>query len=733
MIQQDKKWKPPVFTYVLLFIFALYLSLVLAATYHVGDSIYAFAPRLTKLFKDTPFTFSYISALRNTKVFLVSLLLLGTVVGLYIVMDMAKIRDFMAGKEYGTASWADIDKLNKKFADYTKEKDKETNKKKYVYTKANRVYSDKLRISMDGKATGINNNVLVIGGSGVGKSFKLLTPNIYQADPESRYPGSYIFTDPKGELLLKNGAYLRSVGYKVKVLNLVPGKMKESDRFNPFCYIRSQADIRKWITNLQKNSTEKNTSSSDPFWPKAEALYLEALFLIVWMEHDRFGWPMTMGTVLDLMAKCEVNDDGTPSPLDNIFEELVYQTSGIPGQGIEHPAYVAYHKVMGGAADTVRSVKITADVRMSIFNEPDLRRVLSDDDMDLASIGTGKVDGRENVKTALFCVIPDSDTTYNCVAGMMYTLLFQELYYQADFIYDGELPVPVSFWLDEFANIALPDNFMNMLTTMRSRLISCVILIQNLAQIKAMFKDTWEKIPGNCDVCVYLGGNEQSTFKYISENLGKKTIHKKSSGESLGKNRSSSTNTDTLGRELMLPDEVRELDNDYCIVFVRGKKPVFDKKFDTLHSADFAISKELGLYDHEKAREHDKAIRIKEISRQEAMEAEDRVININLDEDFEQSVPFAELEAIAVKNQKDEEAERERVVNIDISGWTLDQILSYPDFELTADEINEVTAGVDDGLSDEEIKSYILYEDAERMRAQRLLINLMHKREQEAG
>lgn len=174
----------------------------------------------------------------------------------------------MAGKEYGTASWADIDKLNKKFADYTKGKDKETNKKKYVYTKANRVYSDKLRISMDGKATGINNNVLVIGGSGVGKSFKLLTPNIYQADYDSKYPGSYIFTDPKGELLLKNGAYLKNAGYKVKVLNLVPGKMKESDRFNPFCYIRSQADIRKLITNLQKNTTEKNSSSLDPFWPK---------------------------------------------------------------------------------------------------------------------------------------------------------------------------------------------------------------------------------------------------------------------------------------------------------------------------------------------------------------------------------------------------------------------------------------------------------------------------------
>lgn len=728
MIVQNKKWKPPVLVYIFFFLLALYFSLVISATYHSGDKIYDFISRISQILQETPFTFNYMAVLKNIKVFLGAFLFLETVVAVYIMMDVAKIRDFMAGKEYGTASWGSIEKINKKFAEYKKVK--RNGKKEIEYTKANRVYSDKLRISMDGDVTGINNNGLVIGGSGVGKSFKLLTPNIYQADPDSKYPGSFIFTDPKGELLLKNGAYLRHAGYRVKVLNLVTGKMDESDRYNPFRYIRSQADVRKLITNIQKNTEDKNSSSPDPFWPKAEALYLESLFLIVWMEHERFGWPMNMGTVLDLMSKCEVNEDGTPSPLDLIFEELVYQTSGIPGQGIKHPAYDAYHRVMGGALDTVRSIKTTADARMTIFNEPSLRRVLSDDDMDLASIGTGKVDGKENVKTALFCIIPDADSTYYCVVGMLYTQLFQELYYQADFVYNGKLPVPVTFWLDEFANIKLPDDFIKMLSTMRSRLISCVIFIQYLGQLKDMYKEAWEGIPANCDVCLYLGGNEQSTFKYISENLGKKTIHKKSSGESLGKNRSSSTNTDTIGRELMLPEEVRELDNDYCVIFVRGKKPLFDKKFNTLKSPGFEISKKLGLYDHQRARENDKAVNIKEISRQEAMEAADRIIDINLD-DFENSIEFAELEALAIKNQEEDKKERESIVNIDISDWTLDQILTYPDFELSADEINEVTAGIDDGLTDDEIKSYILYNNAERMRAQRMLISIMHKRQED--
>lgn len=726
-----KKWKPPVFLYIFLSLLALYFSLVIAAVYDTGDNIYEILPKLTQLLESKPFSFDFIVAIKNVKPFGVSFFLLESMVAIYILYDITKIRDFMAGKEYGTADWGSIDQINKKFADYKKVR--KNGKKTLEYTHANRIYSDKIRISMDGSYTRINNNTLVIGGSGVGKSFFLLTPNIYQADIDSKYPGSYIFTDPKGELLLKNGAYLKRIGYNVKVLNLVTGRMSESDRFNPFVYIKTNADIRKLITNLFRNTTPKGSTTQDPFWEKAEAMYLESLFQIVWMEHDRFGWPMTLNTVLDLMHKCEIYDDPNKvSPLDKIFNELVYQTSGIPGQGLEHPAYVNYSKAMSGAGDTKRSIKITADARMAIFEDPEIQRILSDDDMNLASIGTGKVDNRENVKTALFCVIPDSDTTYNAIAGMMYTLLFQELYYQADFIYNGELPVPVTFWLDEFKNIALPDDFLKMLTTMRSRLISCVIFIQNLAQIKSLWEKEWEEIPGNCDVFVYLGGNEQSTFEYVSKNLGKRTIHKKSSGESLGKNRSSSTNTDTLGRELMLPEEVRELDNDYCIVFVRGKKPLFDHKYRTLLAPEYKISSNLGMYDHLSAKEADKAIRIEEITRQEAMIESDRIINVNLDEGLEACASLQELESLVLLNEKDEAEERDNIKEIDISDMTLDEIMSHPDFSLSADEIAEVTAGIDDGLSDEEVKSYILYENAERMKAQRMLINLMKKRQDKA-
>lgn len=725
---ESKKWKPPVYLYVFFSLVALYFALVIAAVYEDGDNIYALLPKLGNLLEETPFTFNYLEALRNVKAFAVSFFILEMIVAFYILYDLTKIRDFMAGKEYGTANWGSIEQINKKFADY--ERVKENGKKVTRPTHANRVYSDKIRISMNGKNTRINNNTLVIGGSGVGKSFFLLTPNIYQADVNSKYPGSYIFTDPKGELLLKNGAYLRSVGYKVKVLNLVVGRMGESDRFNPFKYIKTNADIRKLITNLFRNTTPKGASAQDPFWEKAEAMYLESLFQLVWMEHERFGWPMTLNTVLDLMHKCEIYDDPNKvSPLDKIFNDLVYQTSGIPGQGFEHPAYVNYSKVMGGAGDTKRSIKISADARMGIFEDPEIRRILSDDDMDLASIGTGKVDGKENVKTALFCVIPDSDTTYNAIAGMMYTLLFQELYYQADFLYNGELPVPVTFWLDEFKNIALPDDFLKMLTTMRSRLISCVIFIQNMAQIKSLWEKEWEEIPGNCDVFVYLGGNEQSTFEYVSKNLGKRTIHKKSSGESLGKNRSSSTNTDTVGRELMLPEEVRELDNDYCIVFVRGKKPLFDHKFRTLQAPEYKISCSLGLYDHLTAKEEDKSIKIEEISRQEALAEAEKIISINLDEALDGCASLQELEALVLMNEQDEAEERDKVKEVDISGLSLDEVLSLPDFTLSAEELVEVTAGIDDGLSDEEIKSYILYENAERMRAQRMLLGIMKKRQ----
>jgi len=246
--------------------------------------------------------------------------------------------------------------------------------------------------------------------------------------------------------------------------------------------------------------------------------------------------------------------------------------------GSNHPAVKQYKKCMRGAGDTVRSIIISANSRLAFLENKKVLRILSKDEMKLADLGIG-VNGDCETKTALFCVIPDSDKSYNFIIGMLYTQIFQELYYQADFNFDGRLPIHVTFMLDEFANVALPDDYCSLLSTMRSREISSIIIIQNLAQIKALFKDTWETIPGNCDTLIYLGGNEQSTHKYISELLGKGTIDKRSNGETRGKQGSSSRNYDVLGRELMTPDETRKFDNKKCLIFIRGFDPIVDNKF----------------------------------------------------------------------------------------------------------------------------------------------------------
>lgn len=290
---------------------------------------------------------------------------------------------------------------------------------------------------------------------------------------------------------------------------------------------------------------------------------------------------------MKLLNEAEVNADGSPSELDRRFRRLERK------KGSSHAAVIQYNKVVRGAGDTVRSIIISANARLGILENPQILRVLDRDEMDIEEIGTG-VDGDKNKKTALFCVIPDSDKSYNFLVGMLYSQIFQELYYQADFNYNGRLPVHVTFMLDEFANVALPDDFCSLLSTMRSREISCIIIIQNLAQIKALFKDTWETIPGNCDTLIYLGGNEQSTHKYVSESLGKGTIDKRSSGETRGRNGSSSRNYDVLGRELLTPDETRKLKNDQCIVLIRGYDPILDRKFNTFKHPMFKETEDGG-------------------------------------------------------------------------------------------------------------------------------------------
>lgn len=327
-------------------------------------------------------------------------------------------------------------------------------------------------------------------------------------------------------------------------------------------------------------------------------MFLQALFYYVWLEEPPAK--RNFETVLKLMGEAEVAEKGKPSPLD-VRMKFLEEASPL---GENHPAVKQYNKCMRGAGDTVRSIIISANSRLATLENKQVLRLLSKDELNLAELGIG-VNGDGKTKTALFCVIPDSDKTYNYIIGLLYTQIFQELYYQADFNCGGRLPVHVTFMLDEFSNVALPDDYCSLLSTMRSREISSVIIIQNLAQIKALFKDTWETIPGNCDSLVYLGGNEQSTHEYISKLLGKATIDKKSSGETRGRQGSSSRNYDVLGREIMTPDEVRKMDNKKCLIFIRGFDPILDNKYNPFGHPIFSQTADgEGVpYEHEPAAE----------------------------------------------------------------------------------------------------------------------------------
>lgn len=482
------------------------------------------------------------------KAVVIALIVYATALLMYITSQ----RNFMPGKEFGTARFESPQMANKILAD------KDEN--------FNRILSQNVKMSLNFRRLKLNGNILICGGSGAGKTFYEVKPNLMQMPHNC----SFICTDPKGEILRSCGEMLRNNGYSVKVINLL--EMEKSDCYNPFSYIREETDVVKLITNLISNTTPKGATPSDPFWEKAEGLFLQAIFYYVWLEEPPAR--RNFETVLQLLGEAEVTEQNKPSRLDVRMKFL----EEISSLGSAHPAVKQYNKCMRGAGDTVRSIIISANSRLAFLENKQVLRLLSRDDLDLAELGIG-VNGDGETKTALFCVIPDSDKSYNFIIGMLYTQIFQELYYQADFNCGGRLPIHVTFMLDEFANVALPDDYCSLLSTMRSREISSIIIIQNFAQLKALFKDTWETIPGNCDTFIYLGGNEQSTHKYVSELLGKGTIDKKSSGETKGRQGSSSRNYDVLGRELFTPDEVRKLDNKKCIIFIRGFDPIMDSKF----------------------------------------------------------------------------------------------------------------------------------------------------------
>lgn len=476
-----------------------------------------------------------------------------------------KDRNLIPGLEYGSARFGDPEKISRELTDPE-------------HPDYYRILSENLKMSMSSRYTKLNNNVTVIGGSGSGKTFYYVLANALRGQT------SMIFTDPKAELYQKLGNVLTLLGYRIATFNLID--MKASDHYNPFAYIHTDNDIIKLVTNIVTNTTPKGASSSDPFWDLAVGMILQAIISYVHYECPKLGIKAAVREVLRLLNLARVTEkEGEKSPLD----ELMY---ALPES---HPARIAYEKVRSGAKDTIRSIIISAHARLAFLQNPDILRILDEDDINIRSIGEGVFKNPDR-KTALFCIIPDNDKSYNFLVGILYSQIFQELYYLADFEYDGSLPVPVDFWLDEFANVPLPDGFVEILSTMRSRNISCNIILQNKSQLQALFKDSHQTILGNCDTLIYLGGNEAESHKYISDMLGKYTVNKKSTGETLGSHGSSSQNFDVLGREILTPDEVRKMDNAKCLVFIRGYDPVLDDKCRTWERDDYLLSQKLGPY-----------------------------------------------------------------------------------------------------------------------------------------
>jgi type IV secretion system protein VirD4 len=473
------------------------------------------------------------------------ILLFVTAYGMGIGIYLSTKRNYRHREEHGSARWGGAAAVCKKYRDKDSQK--------------NKILTQNVRIGLDGRKHKRNLNVMVVGGSGSGKTRFYAKPNVMQANT------SFVILDPKGEILRDTGNLLKAKGYEIKVLDLI--NMHLSHCYNPFAYLKDDKDVLKLVTNLIRNTTPKGSNTNDPFWERSETALLEALILYLLYEapKNEQNFPM----VMEMIAAAEVREDDETyqSPLDELFERLAMREP-------EHLAVKQYNIFKLAAGKTAKSILISLGVRLEKFNLSTIAGITTTDEMELPSIG--------EKKTALFAVIPDNDSSFNFIVGMLYTQLFQQLYYLADHIHGGRLPLHVHFVMDEFSNVALPDEFDKLLSTMRSREISVSIILQNLAQLKALFKDSWESIVGNCDEFLYLGGNEQSTHKYVSELLGKETIDMNTYGQSKGRNGSYSTNYQLSGRELLTPDEVRMLDNRYALLFIRGERAIQDDKFDIL-------------------------------------------------------------------------------------------------------------------------------------------------------
>lgn len=532
----------------------VWLALLIAPSVHGG--LPEILPKLMTVF-NTPFAIELCED--SLKTVLVLLLCYGMGIGIYF----STRRNYRRREEHGSAKWGNAKAINKKYSQNP--------------PSANKIMTQNVRIGLNAKKHRRNLNTLVCGGSGAGKTRFFCKINAMQCNT------SMVILDPKGEILRDTGKLFEKKGYEIRVLDLI--SMHKSHCYNPFVYLKDDNDVQRLVTNLFKSTTPKGSQSQDPFWDTAGSMLLLALIFYLHYEapEEEQNFPM----VMEMLRAGAIDDeeDNRPSPLDNLFSDLEY----------EHPDHIAvkyYHNYHSGSAKTLKSIQITLAARLEKFNLESLAQMTSTDELDLPSLGEKKV--------ALFALIPDNDSSFNFLVSILYTQLFQQLFYSADHIHGGCLPVPVHFLMDEFANVSLPDDFDTILSVMRSRGVSVSIILQNLAQLKALFEKQWESIVGNCDEFLYLGGNEQSTHKYVSELLGKETIDTNTFGKSSGRSGNYSTNYQISGRELLTPDEVRMLDNRYAILFIRGERPVMDFKYDILKHPNVALTADgkAGVYRH---------------------------------------------------------------------------------------------------------------------------------------
>ena len=498
-----------------------------------------------------PFQFHYTEY--TIKSMLVCTLLYAAGIGIFYSSQ----KNYRRGEEHGSARWGDARQICKKYS-----------QKPYSQ---NILLTQNFRISLDTHKHRRCLNILVVGGSGAGKSRGFALPNIMQCCC------SMVITDPKAELLRKTGGLLEKKGYEVRVFDLI--NPDTSFCYNPFEYVHDDKDVLRLISNLIQNTTPKGSQSSDPFWEKSETALLQALML--YLLHEAPPEEQNFAMIMEMLGSAQVKeeDEDYQSPLDILFDRLEMRDP-------DSIAVKQYHIYKQAAGKTAKSILISVGVRLAAFNLPQIAKLTNTDELDLSNMGERKV--------ALFCCIPDADTSLNYLVGMIYSQLFQTLYYMADRVHGGALPVPVNCIMDEFPNVSLPNEFEKILATCRSRSIYCSIIIQNMSQLKALFKDSWESLVGNCDEFLYLGGNEKETHKYVSELLGKETIDTNTYGQTKGKSGSYSTNFQQSGRELLQPDEVRMLDNQNALLFIRGERPILDAKYDLMKHPNIRYTEDGG-------------------------------------------------------------------------------------------------------------------------------------------